>query len=261
MAIRAPRLSRTRLLAAAGAAVAVAGVTAALLARPVSDPPTALAAVTGALAKTSADSYNFSLDSAVLLAGRELHSDVVSGAVDPGHELGTELLTTGSARRSAGAQILFVGEYLYTSLSGAGLKAIGKPWDKTTAPLPGADVLPLGDLYGFSTEQPVSPAELLGVLRSGATVRDEGPASGPGWTGARYAFTVRLSAQVSVSGTVDVDQQGQVRRVVTTTTEGARLTTDRDLTFGDFGAPVQVTAPPASQVKYTSGRPYWGFFF
>ena len=60
------------------------------------------------------------------------------------------------SRRSAGAQILFVGDYLYTSLSGAGLKAVGKPWDKTAAPLAGADVLPLGDLYGFSTEQPVS---------------------------------------------------------------------------------------------------------
>jgi hypothetical protein len=68
---------------------------------------------------------------------------------------------------------------------------------------------------------------------------------------------------VLVSGTVYVDQQGWVRRLVTTTRQGMRLdvTTDRDLTFSDFGAPAPVTAPPASQVKYTSGRPYWGFFF
>jgi hypothetical protein len=31
--------------------------------------------------------------------------------------------------------------------------------------------------------------------------------------------------------------------------------------FGDFGAPVRVSAPPASQTKYTGGEPYWGFYF
>jgi hypothetical protein len=56
-----------------------------------------------------------------------------------------------------------------------------------------------------------------------------------------------------------VDQQGRVRRLVTITTQG-RVTTDRYLTFGDFDAPVAVTAPPVSHVKYTS-TPYWGFLF
>jgi hypothetical protein len=58
---------------------------------------------------------------------------------------------------------------------------------------------------------------------------------------------------------VYVDRHEWVRRLVTTTTQG-RLTTDRDLTFTGFGAPVSVTAPPASQVHYTS-TPYWGFYF
>ena len=60
---------------------------------------------------------------------------------------------------------------------------------------------------------------------------------------------------------MDIDQQGRVRRLVTITTQGThgRITTDRDLTFGNFGAPVPVTAPPASQVGYTS-TPYLGFF-
>jgi hypothetical protein len=66
---------------AAGAVVAVAaaGATAALLAGSASDPPP-LAALTGALAKTSHESYSFSLDSTVKYAGREVHSVVVSGA-------------------------------------------------------------------------------------------------------------------------------------------------------------------------------------
>jgi hypothetical protein len=120
--------------------------------------------------------------------------------------------------------------------------------------------MPGNDLYGFVTDRPVSPAELSGVLRSAGTVRDEGSASGPGWTGTRYAFTARFAgARESVSGTVYVDQQGRVRRLVTITTQGA-VATDRDLTFGDFGSPVSATAPLASQVKSTS-RPYWGFLF
>jgi hypothetical protein len=65
-----------------------------------------------------------------------------------------------------------------------------------------------------------------------------------------------------------VDQQGLVRRLVTITTEKgpqpnakALLTTDRAITFADFGAPVQVTVPPVSQTKATAGQPYWGFYF
>jgi hypothetical protein len=57
-----------------------------------------------------------------------------------------------------------------------------------------------------------------------------------------------------------VDKQGRVRRLVTTTTQASGVTLLRNLTFGDYGAPVPVTAPPASQVQYT-GRPYWGFYF
>lgn len=252
-----------RVLVAAGAAMAAAGVTVALLTASASHAPSALAAVTSAVVKTSAVSYNFSLDTTVQFAGREFRSDVVTGAFDPRRELGAELLTTrGVQVHPARAQIRFIGKYVYTWVSpGSGLVTLGKPWNKGPVAPPGSDVLPLGELYGFSTEQPVSPAELLGVLRSAATVRDEASASGPGWTGTRYAFAARLGARESVSGTVYVDQQGRVRRLVTTTTEGVKLTTDRDLTFGDFGAPVRGTPPPASQVKYTSGRPYWGFFF
>ena len=98
------------------------------------------------------------------------------------------------------------------------------------------------------------------LLRSAATARDAGPASGPGWTGSRYAFTARLSTRSSLSGTVYVDKQGRVRRLVTTTTQAGGVTMYRYLAFGDFGVPVPVTAPPAGQVQYT-GRPYWGFYF
>jgi hypothetical protein len=252
---------RRRVLVVAGVAAAGAGVATALLSQPVSHPPTAIAAVTSALAETSADSYSFSLDSATQFRGREYHSVVVSGAFDPRRGLGTELLTTTFEHRPVRAQIRFIGTWVYTRVSpGSGLGTIGRPWDKAPLPSAGADGMPGYEVYGFVSDEPVSPAELSGVLRSAGTVRDEGSASGPGWTGTRYAFTARFpGARESVSGTVYVDQQGRVRRLVTITTQG-RFTTDRHLTFGDFDAPVSVTAPPVRQVEYT-GTPYWGFLF
>jgi hypothetical protein len=251
---------RKHILAAALAIAAAAGVTTALLMVSASHPPTALATVTRALAVTSAGSYSFHLDSTVKYEGRELHSDVVSGSYDPRDGLGAELLAGTSQGAPVRIQIRFTGRYVYTQVArGSGF---GKPWNKSPVP-PAAAAMPAQDVYGFVTDQPVSPAELSGVLRSAGTVRELGSASGPGWTGTRYAFTARFpAAHESVTGTVDIDQQGRVRRLVTLTTQGThgRLTTDRDLTFSNFGAPVTVTAPPASQVGYTS-TPYWGFFF
>jgi hypothetical protein len=253
---------RKPILAAAVAAAAAAGGTTALLTAAADHPPTASATVTSALASTSAGSYSFTLHSTVKFGGREVHSEVVSGAYDPRHGRGTELLATGTSHGAlVRIQIRFTGRYVYTQVApGSGF---GKPWNKSPVPSAGADAMPGSDVYGLVTDQPVRPAELSGVLRSAGTPREAGSASGPGWTGTRYAFTARFpGAQESVSGTVDIDQQGQVRRLVTTTTQGThgRITTDRDLTFSNFGAPVSVTTPPASQVGYTS-KPYLGFFF
>ena len=255
------RLRRPRrwVLTAAGGAVAAAGVTAALLAASAGHAPSPLAAVAGALTKTSTASYSFRLDSVVRFRGREMYSDVLSGAFDPRHRLGAELLAVRRPQDPVTAQIRFLGRYVYTRVSGS--STLGKPWDKAPVPPVATDGIPPGyEIYGFVTDRPISPAELSGALRSAGTVRAAGSASGPGWTGTRYVFTVRFSGgQQSLTATVELDQEGRVRRLVTITTQ-RNVTTDRDLTFGDFGAPVPATAPPASQVAYTS-RPYWGFLF
>lgn len=254
---------RKRVLGPAVATATAAGVAAALLTAPASHAPTAFAAVTGALANTSAGSYSFRLDSTMKFEGREVSSDVVSGAYDPEHGLGTELLAT---RTSQGAlekaQIRFTGKYVYTRVSSWSVS--GKPWNKSPVPPAEADAMQGHDVgYGFVTDWPVSPAGLSAVLRSAGALRQEGPASGLGWTGTRYAFTAHFPREKeSVTGAVYIDQQGRVRRLVTLTTLGlrGRITTDRDLMFGNFGAPVPVTAPLARQVGYTS-TPYWGFYF
>ena len=246
---------RMRILVTAGAVTAAAAaVTTALLAASGTGAasvgaPSALAAVTSALAKTAAGSYGFSLDS----SGQGMSPHVVSGMVDPGHDLGAELLTTTYKNHPVTARILFIGDYVYTWVSpGSGLGTAGKPWNKAPVPPPGPG-------YGYVSDQPVSPAELSGVLRYAHAVHDAGPASGPGWTGTKYTFTAHLSGP-TVTATVYVDRQGRVRRLITTVTFKYGFVTRRDITFGDFGAQQAVTAPPASQIKYTS-YPYWGFYF
>lgn len=250
-------------LLAAGTVAAAVGGTAVLATASAGRPPSALAATTRALAKTSAESYSFTLVSTMRFRGRYLHSDVVSGEFDPRHGLGLELVTTRVASHSVSARIRFIGKFVYTWLGpGSGFRfgSTGDSWDKAPIPKARADDLPPGDLDGFLTDQPVSLVRFAEVLRSAQTVRDEGPAAGPGWAGIKYAFTTRLSGgRASIAGTVYVDRQGEVRRLVTVTTQGS-TTRDRDLTFSDFNGPVSVTRPPVSQVKYTS-VPYWGLYF
>lgn len=268
-AYRRSRLRRMYALAAAGA-VAAAALAAGL--KIVLDSgaaaPLPLAAMTSAIARTSAENYTFSLDATVQFGGRTLNSDVVSGAFDPRQGRGTELLTARSDGRAERAQIRFIGVDLYTSATPR--SGFGKPWDKSSAAAAAATRPPPSDLYGFVSDRPVSPAALTGVLQTPGTVaHDAGPVSGPGWTGTRYTFTVRLfGGRDSVTGTVCVDRRGQVRRLLTITTELGRaatkkaaLTTRRDIVFGGFAAPVSVTVPPASQVRETGGVPYWGFYF
>jgi hypothetical protein len=248
-------------LAVAGVVAAVAlaaGLTAALRAAPpTSAALSPLSAVTGALARTAARSYAFTVQTTVRSPTGELNSVLVSGAYDPGRRLGAEALTETSLGRLERAQVRFVGAYLYTSVpSGSGF---GRPWDKSSL----AAVPPPGAPFGFASDQVVSPSGLIVVLRlPGMTVRDSGPASGPGWTGVSYTFAAH-NGRATISGVVDVDQQGQARRMTIITDDGVRpvITTDRDIGFGNFGAPVRVSAPPASQAEYTTGRPYLGFYF
>jgi hypothetical protein len=263
---------RMRVLVPAGAAAGVAAAVATLLATSVTSPPSALAAVTSAMVKTSAQSYRFTMNGSLTLPSIRLTQHfALTGAIDPRHERGTELVTGGPLRGThtfVTEQLRFIGKNLYTWVSAAsGLGSVGKPWNEAPIPAPDTRASAGSELRGNTFEQPISPAELLGVLRSAAAVRYVGPASGPGWTGSKYAFTAHPagSPAVTVAGTVDVDQQGRVRSLDTITSmrtryrNPARMETE-DLTFGGFGGPVQVTAPPASQVQQTT-TPYWEFGF
>lgn len=264
--LRPPRRRRVRFLAVAGAVAAVAlaaGLTAALRAAPpTSAALSPLSAVTSALARTASRSYTFTVQTTVRSPTTELNSVLVSGAYDPGRRVGAEALTQSSAGKVRRAQVRFIGAYLYTSVPSG--SAFGRPWDKSSLAAATAAAGPSpNDPYSFASDQVISPSGLITVLRlPGTAVRDSGPASGPSWTGVRYTFAAH-DGRATISGAVDVDQQGRVRRMKITTDDGVQpvTTTGRDISFGDFGAPVRVSAPPASQAEYTTGRPYRGFYF
>jgi hypothetical protein len=119
--------------------------------------------------------------------------------------------------------------------------------------------LALGDLVAGR----VGPQGLLEWLRSASQVRAVSPASGPGWTGTRYAVAARTTVGYYVgetdTGTVDVDRQGLVRRLDLTQVSkvGAdEFGTTVRLVFDDFGVPVAVAAPPLSQT-YTGVEALW----
>jgi hypothetical protein len=262
---RTSRRRRVRTLVPAGAVAALGGAAAlgVTLTATVASAPSAFAAVTAAAAKTSAESFSVTATEIHVFQGFPGASrdgkSTITGVFDPGHGLG-EYITNGEARN------LFVGghEYLKDPTD-------GKAWQEflTLPPLPppSSSAVPavggseIAD--GFDGDEPIDPGALLGLLKSVGSVQAEGPASGPGWTGTEYAFTVPVPGgfRTAPSGTVYVDNQGRVRRLVTTNTTRflrlgngkGSLTVTYDMTFANFGVRVSVTAPPASQV-YNHGN-------
>ncbi len=259
------RVVRVRVALSAGTAAVLAGAAAITLSAV--QAPSALAQVTRAAAETAGQSYQVrSVATLVKEAGPWSQSPVtVSGEFDPAQGVGEE-------RASSGSQVRFVGHYMYLSLpeayraayqkaGGVSIPA-GKSWLRFPAPLrPGGQVT-MVELTQIGMATPdlgqVSPQDLLTLLESATQVSKTGPASGDGWTGSAYAFTSTkdfggpLHLVLSIRGTVGVDQQGRVRQLDADYSIGK---TERkvEMTFGDFGLPVLVTAPPASEVFVPRG--------
>jgi hypothetical protein len=254
---------RARALAAAGAAgsvALVAGIT--LSAAPA---PSAFAQVTHAAARTAAASYTVRSDQKIVDIGglRSKPWATAYGEFDPVHEVG-------EFTDNLGAQIRWVGGSTYVFLTDdlrAAYQRIGPPvpagvsWEQLAGlPLPSrGSPTALGMLSVFpGFLGSVDPQDLLALLQSATDVRETGPASGPGWTGTAYSFTVAtklngpVHTPVGLRGTVDVDQQGRVRQL-----DGqasfATTVSQVEITFGDFGRPVSVSPPPASQTWVPPG--------
>jgi len=246
---RTARQRRARALVPAGAVAALGGAAAVAvtLTATVAAAPSAFAAVTAAAAKTSAESFHVTVrQSTVVGSPSGARSSVrMVGAFDPSRGLGEETASGGPV-----SQVRYLGKHVYARFTKTDQLGHGKPW-----------------LESLNIGLPYNPATFLAQLEKAGTVVDEGPASGPGWTGTKYAFAVRAvkNGPVAVSGTVYVDRHGLVRHLVMTTTlqpvpgEPWERFTD-DVTFGGFGVSVPVAAPPASQV-YNAAHLKVGYFF
>jgi hypothetical protein len=268
---RYARRRRTRTLVPAGAAAVAAGTAAALLLPvTVAAAPPALAAVTGALSRASAESFRMNLKitqhNTVPEPPDGLPSPLyITGELDLKRSLGEEML-------SNGWRTLIVGGKAYTKLPPAQARIDGtggKPWTEEhladTAPPYGSTGAQVA--WDLNSDRPFNPQALLALLqKSGAKVVDEGSVSGPGWTGTRYRFTVSHPDGTGrvvdrIACTVDVDSKGHVRSLAQTTTfvaSGKPGTAGKtiymlDFTFSDFGIRFSVTPPPASQVDRNVG--------
>jgi hypothetical protein len=251
---------RMRALVSAAAVAVVGGgaVLAATLTATVATAPSAFAAVTAAAAKTSTESFRVSMN--ITATERSVQGTTrldwrVTGESDPSHGVGQETILSKATLSKEPLEIRFIGQDIYVKVHAP---TIGKPWAEA-ARWPRLTARQLVVTPDFGSQEAVDPGALLALLKSAGTVTDEGPASGPGWTGTKYGFTVAASGGVSsATGTAYVDSQGEVRRLLTVITlqtgGGYHSTSTEDISFSDFGAAVSVTAQPASQVSRFAGH-------
>jgi hypothetical protein len=163
------------------------------------------------------------------------------GAFDPVHHVGV-ITQVGD-----GAETRFVGDLMYVKEQQKG------KW--TVSPRPEAELASAPEVIALVKLAELEPQAALQRLRSATDVRESGPASGQGWTGRRFVFSLEDAGDsgskeawgdaLKVTGAVNVDDQARVRRLeIAFSDNGERNVME----FNDFGTPVTVTAPPADQV-------------
>jgi hypothetical protein len=263
--------TRVAIAAAATAVIAAGAVTAVAMrsgvpATGTENSASARAQLLAAVEQTGALSYSFSMMT-TQTTNSGVHPAISfttrgGGEVAPSAGKGLETLTSRDGSTSLGSlSIRWLGPYEYLWLPGSSTK---KPW--TQVPLSEVAFFNGVNAISAGTPEPsgVNPQDLLRVVASRYDVRAQGRASGKGWTGTRYAFAGKsplaggipglvstLTSPLSVTGTVDVDSHGTVRQFteVASPLSGQKAFYRMEITFGDFGVHVSVSAPPTSQTR------------
>src|SRR5207247_9986376 len=114
------------------------------------------------------------------------------------------------------AEWRYIDRITYAKTSSLQLPA-GKQWLAETTPTD-AEKAALPPQVVLVKVAPDDPQTALRLLRSVTAVKQDGSASGTGWTGKRYVFRLPAAATgkmpaEAASGTIDVDTQGRVRRI------------------------------------------------
>jgi len=214
--------------------------------------PSAQARVAAAAGRTASAGYRVRIVSTKIdkaPAPSSSATQTTEGVFNPAQRTG-RLLIQGHGQ---GLEVRFVGDMVYTELhTEAGFK--GKRWvaEKRSAD-PDVAMPAFVQLTKLAWQD---PQQALARLRSAAAVHEQGPLSGDGWSGRRYAFELTDKdgkRGTQVTGTVDVDQSGRVRRLEVTervTTNAGRTagTLRTVIEFRDYGAHETVSAPPTGEV-------------
>ncbi|WP_336212827.1 hypothetical protein [Nonomuraea sp. LPB2021202275-12-8] len=192
----------------------------------------AQAQVVAAVENTSQESYRIHTESG---------DRTFEGAFDPVERV--DVIT-----RHDGVETRFVDDMIYVR------EGPGSTW--TASPRKLAELESAPAIVSLVKLAPLDPQAALQRLRSATDVREQGPASGEGWTGERFTFSLEDDERgkiLGATGSVDVDDQGRVRRLEIVHTETGHRNV---MTIGDFGTPVSVEAPPASEVReQPAGKP------
>lgn len=176
----------------------------------------------------------------------------LDGAMDPTKKLGTFTATT---KRDGGTSVIewrILGDVVYLkSNTPSPASNKDKPWRRVRP----ADAGSLAE--GFDGAKMANPlTQAAGVQRTSAR-----HFTGT-FTTAAVAKALSLPTPTSSSGatpaptvafTADLDDQGRLVRYHLDVPRTKGGTYPMDLTYSDFGAPVTVQAPPASQIASTSG--------
>jgi hypothetical protein len=263
------RRPRRRVLVPSLATLAAASVlaVAALVASAVTGAgtPSAQARVAAAAGRTAAMSYRFrivmtrSTGTKASQPTKRPAPQIYQGSFDPSRRTGRLLTPDG------GLEIRLVGDTIYEEVPPAD-RSGGKRWlAKKREFGPGA--IPLFVRLDKLAWQ--DPQQALASLRSAAAVHDRGRVSGTGWSGRRYAFALPDDPSQKppglgfrVTGSVDIDQAGRVRRLEVTDTQTvstsgrqASATIHTVTEFSDFGVQVAVSAPPADEILAQASKP------
>jgi hypothetical protein len=232
-------------------------VAAVLVASVVTGTPSAQARVAAAAGRTATQGYRVRIvtTSSDKVPASSPATRTSEGVFDPSQRTGRLLL------RGQGLEVRFVGDMVYTELP-ARARPDGKRWVALRRNFdPEVAVPAFVHLTKLAWQD---PQQALARLRSAAAVHEQGRVSGDGWLGRRYAFELTADKDVKraarVTGTVDVDQAGRVRRLEVTdrlTTNAGRAagTLRTVMEFRDYGAHETVSAPPAGEVTRAPGAP------
>jgi hypothetical protein len=249
---------RRRVLVPALASLTLAAVVAvAVLAASVvtgTGTPSAQARVAAAAGRTATESFRVRMSSTTPRGkgSEQPTTQVTEGFFDPARHTGR--------LDAKGLEVRYVGDMVYSQLP-AGTTSDGKRWVAVRRsfvmvdqPMPPIAVVKVGFW---------DPQKALALLRSAFSVHEQGRVSGDGWSGRRYAFDLRdgqlAKDNLAMTGTVDVDQSGRVRRldviVLVETASGQRADNFRTIMeFRDYGAHETVSAPPAAEITHALDR-------